>query len=355
MSDQSTNPERVRSALSRLNPADRILWVKYGMCVKDGLGESGFEIWDEWGSQGGTHKASSAKSSWKSFKDDGKLTIASLFYDAKQAGWKDTTTYKKPTKAEIEARKAASAARAAKAQAEDDARHAAAAIRAQEIWDAAKPATDHPYLTRKGVLAHGLRVGKWERIDEETGEFITVTENGLLVPMVDRQRKLRSLQCIMPDDGGAKMYLRDGAKRGHFHAIGVKPLQRDGKNVFVLVEGYATGASIHECTGHMVLVCFDTSNLMPVALALRERLADAVIIFGADNDTETKGNPGVTAATKAALEVGGLVAAPPRGDFNDLHLEHGAFAVASVVQTVLGAPIISLEMPKGKSASGITA
>jgi putative DNA primase/helicase len=317
------------------------------MCVKDGLGESGFEIWDEWGSQGGTHKASSAKSSWKSFKDDGKLTIASLFYDAKQAGWKDTTTYKKPTKAEIEARKAASAARAAKAQAEDDARHAAAAIRAQEIWDAAKPATDHPYLTRKGVLAHGLRVGKWERIDPDTGEFITVTDNGLILPLRDRTRKLWSLQCIHPDPDHNKIYLRDGAKRGNFFSIGSKPLQRDGQNVFVLVEGYATGASVHECTGDMVIVCFDTGGLLPVAKLLRERQPDAVIIFAADNDTETEGNPGVRAARKAALEVGGLLAVPPSGDFNDLHQSEGTDAA---VEALYGAtrPVAESETMNNK-------
>jgi phage/plasmid primase-like uncharacterized protein len=325
------NPERVRSALSVLNPDDRDVWIRAGICVKSEMGEDGFDLWDAWGSQSTSHSASPAKSAWKSFKADGKLTIASLFYDAKAAGWKDTTTYKKPTKADIEARKAASAARAAKAEAEDAARHEAASARAQAIWDAATPAIDHPYLQRKGVQAHGLRVGKWERIDPETGEFITTTENGLLLPLRDRARKLWSLQCIDPDPEQKKLYLKDGAKQGHFHAIGTKPLERDGKKAFVLVEGYATGASVHECTSHMVLVCFDTSNLMPVALALRERLPDAVIIFGADNDTETKGNPGMTAATKAALEVGGLVAVPPRGDFNDLYQIEGAQGVARII------------------------
>lgn len=303
------------------------------MCVKDGLGEDGFDVWDAWGAQGDSHSPSAAKSVWKSIKADGKRTVATLFYDAKQAGWKDATTYKKPTKAEIDARNAAKAERQAKAAAEEAAAHDVAAARAQSIWDAAKPAVEHPYLTRKGVQAHGLRVGKWERIDPETGEFITVTNNGLLLPLCDIKRKVWSLQCIQPETDRTKLYLKDGKKQGHFHAIGSKPLKRDGKNMFVLGEGYATCASIHDCTGHMVLVCFDASNLLAVARTLREKQPDAIIVFAADNDTQTEGNPGVRAATKAALEVGGLVAVPAPGDFNDLHLAEGPDAVVEALDS----------------------
>jgi putative DNA primase/helicase len=60
-------------------------------------------------------------------------------------------------------------------------------------------------------------------------------------------------------------------------------------------------------------------NLLAVAQALRAADPGAKIILAADNDAKTPGNPGLTAAKKAAAAVGGLLAVPPTaGDFNDL-------------------------------------
>lgn len=334
--DDRASMERVRAALSHLDPNDRDVWVRAAACIKSEFGDEGFQVWDDWGSQFKKYSPVTAKQVWRSVKETGGLTIASLFYDAKQAGWQDQGNYKKPNKAEIEARRARQAERAAELEAEEAAIAAAAADKAQAMWDAAVPAETHPYLERKGVKAHGLRVGNWELLNGETGE-ITIVHNVLLVPMRDRTRKLHSLQGIEPQEGGKKRYLKDGAKRGHFFAIGAKPLQQDGRAVFVLAEGYATAASVHEATGHMVLCCFDVGNLAPVSKALRERLPEAIILFAADNDTSTDGNPGVTKATKAASEIGGLVAVPPiePGDFNDLQASHGTEAVAAVIAAAL--------------------
>lgn len=337
--------ERARAALSFLNADDRDVWVRAGMAIKSEFGADGFDLWDAWGSTGEGHKAKTAQSVWKGMKAGGSRTIATLFYDAKSAGWKDDVKYKKPTREEIDARKKFQAERQALAAAQEAEEHAQAAQHAQRLWDAAAPATAHPYLTRKGVQAHGLRVGKWERVDDETGEVIVTTDSALLVPMRDKRRNLHSLQAIYPEANGSKLYLRQGAKRGNFHPIGKPQKDDEGRLVFVLAEGYATCASVHESTGHMALVCFDVSNLLPVAQALRESQPDAVILFAADNDTITDGNPGVTHARKAAEIVGGRVAVPVRSanpeqkcDFNDLHAAEGPEAVAAFIQAALVGP-----------------
>lgn len=327
--------ERVRSALSHLNPNDRDVWVRAGTCIKAEFGDAGFDLWDEWGSQAESHRAASAQAVWKSINAAGKLQIGSLFYDANQAGWKDDSKYTKPTKEQIEARKATAAACAAQAVKEEAIEHEEISLQSQNIWDASEPAKEHPYLARKGVQAHGLRVGKWERINPETGEHIAVTNNALLIPLRDFNQKIWTLQGIIPDESAKKLFLRGGAVRGHFHPIGSEPLQRDGKDNYVLAEGYATGASIHECTGHKVLVCFTASNLKHVGRLLREQHPGATIIFAADNDTQTEGNPGMRAATEAALEVGGLVAIPPPGDFNDLHQSEGPDAVVDALESAV--------------------
>ncbi|NYT57934.1 PriCT-2 domain-containing protein [Alcaligenaceae bacterium] len=338
----STDLERARSALSHLDPNDRETWLRAAFAIKSEFGDAGFEMWDAWGALAENHSASAAKSTWKSSKVDGKVTIATLFYAAKQAGWKDDTRHHKPTPEELAERKKKAEQRAAQAAAEEAQMHASAAATAHQIWEAAEPAEDHPYLKRKGVKAYGLRVGKFTRIDQETGEVITVTDQGLLVPMRDRKRGLHSLQCIHPSSQRPKLYLQGGAKSGNFHGIGERPLVVDGYPVFILAEGYATAASVHEATGHLVLVCFDTSNLMSVARSVRERWESAIILMAADNDQQTDGNPGVTVANKVAGEVRGLVAVPSLSDspekncdFNDLHQMEGVHAVRNAIDNAL--------------------
>lgn len=118
----------------------------------------------------------------------------------------------------------------------------------------------------------------------------------------------------------------------------------DDRPVFVLVEGYATGASVHEATGHMVMVCVDAGNIRAVARNIRERSPAAVLVVAADNDTGTEGNPGLTEANKAAKESGCLVAYPPDGgDFNDLHVVLGIEEVADVICRVLESPAAQTE------------
>lgn len=258
-----------------------------------------------------------------------------------------------------------------RARAERDAQlaadRAAAAERANRIWDSATPCEgDHPYLERKGVLAHNLRIGRWERIDQDTGEVYWSEPNALLVPIRDLRKNIHSLQAIFPErdaTGRDKDYLANGAKEGLFHTIG-RPLQHDGKMVLVICEGYATGASIHQTTGHCAIIAFDAPNLLPVARVWRERFPEAIIIVAADNDqwTETPvKNPGVTRAMSCVEDVGALIAIPPipyelgepddkgrlRGptDFNDLHEIEGGDAVRAVFDAVLNPPIPPTDEP----------
>lgn len=289
----------------------------------------------------------------------------------KRFQWQSNQKTKEWTPEERQAYKERVARERAEKDAAERARHKAAADAANQLWDASSEATDdHPYLKAKGVKAHGLRVGKWEKINKATGEVRLITDNALLVPICDRTRKIHSLQAIFPAKMKAmgdrnKDYQADGAKRGLFHTIG-KPLMHDGKPVFVLCEGYATGASIHECTGHLVLVCFDAGNLPVVAQSIYERMKaqekDVIIILAADNDrwtTQPIENPGVYHAKNSAKAVNGLLVVPDftpetlaahvktdpvtgkkegPTDFNDLHMLEGAAAVAKAFDETLNPP-----------------
>ena len=377
--DGPTSPERARSALSHLSPETRDVWVRQAMAIKSEYGDDGFEIWDQWSSLSSAYHANDARDVWKSVKA-GKgigIGIGTLFYDAKQAGWQDDTAYKKPSAAELEQRRQAKAKRDAEAAAQEAAGHEAAAARAHALWEAATPCDTHPYLERKGVKSHGLRYGSFdvERTDEGTGEVTVTSLTALVVPIRDRTKKIWTLQAISEKPGGAKLLLKGGRKSGNFCVIGSKPLVVDGKPVFVLVEGYATGASVHEATGHLVLMCVDSGNLSKVAAVVRERHADAIIVVAADNDLWGRrhdgrpSNPGLEAAQKVADAVGALVVAPPftendktgtddKGnatgptDWNDWCRLKGGQSVAQVIAEALARPMTVVLAPDRQAAAG---
>ena len=207
--------------------------------------------------------------------------------------------------------------KASQAQAEADKvqRQQQASESAAALWDKSDPATDHPYLTAKGIKSYGVRL----------------FGDRLVIPMRDTEGKLHSVQTIEP--GGYKRFHPGARVTGCYHSFG-KP---DG--LLTVCEGYATGASIHEATGSAVAVAFGAGNIMAVATALREKYPTLKIIIAADDDFKTAGNPGVTKATAAAQAVGGFLAVPvfpaDRGDkhkdFNDLHQTGGADAVKACI------------------------
>ena len=173
-------------------------------------------------------------------------------------------------------------------QREDDLvqRQQLAAADALKRWTAAKPSTQHDYLTRKGIKPNGAKI----------------EGDKLLIPMRDTTGKLHSVQTIAPD--GDKRFHPGGRVKGCYFGIG-KP-----KGVLIVCEGFATGASIHECTGHAVAVAFNAGNLEAVAVVLHAKYPTLKIIIAADDDHQTSGNPGMTKATAAAQAAAGNLAVP---------------------------------------------
>ena len=189
-----------------------------------------------------------------------------------------------------------------KAQAERRAEHEARAIEARAEWDAAAPADPaHAYLTKKGVGPHNLR---------QRGGL-------LIVPLFDAFGLLWNVQRIQAD--GGKRF-KPGRAGGLFSPIG----KLTSPTKILICEGWATGATLHEETGHPVLCAMNAGNLLPVATAARSAWAGAELVICADNDRQTEGNPGVTYATAAAKATGAKLIVPefPEGvagsDFNDL-------------------------------------
>lgn len=184
--------------------------------------------------------------------------------------------------------------RMAEARAARDAKASSAADTVEMIWSQAGPASpDHPYLIRKGVGAHGLRI---------TGD------GRLMAPLYSADGSLSSLQYI--DAEGGKLYHPGGATGGKYWSVGLL----EGDTIYV-AEGFATAATIHEVTGRPCVVAYSASNLVPVTGALQASYPAARLVIVADNDASGVGQRyGEQAAARHGAR---LILVPILGDAND--------------------------------------
>lgn len=196
----------------------------------------------------------------------------------------------------------------AKAKEKQEQVHREAQKKAAQTYESLKPIKDHhPYLSKKKVKIYGVFPLK---ID---------SKGNLIIPLHDLDGYIHSLQRIDPN--GNKKFFPGGRVSGMFHII-------EGNGQYIIAEGYATAASIHEATGNNVVVAFNAGNLKAVA----NQFKDKKPIIAADNDRWTelpdgRVNPGLIKAQEAAKEIDCRVVYPefkrehlkdhPK-DFNDL-------------------------------------
>src|SRR3989338_1465844 len=179
-------------------------------------------------------------------------------------------------------------------------------------WNSLSEMGSSPYLERKQVKAYGVRFGS----------------EHLIIPLRDTKGKLWSFQWIEPD--GKKQFLKGGKKKGCFHTIGVL---EDGKSIYI-VEGYATGASVHMATLAPVVVAFDAGNLEPVIEEIKKAYPNSPLIIAGDDDCWKERNIGREKVQQAALKYGCSFVFPSfkdtsskPTDFNDLLVLEGLEAV----------------------------
>jgi putative DNA primase/helicase len=330
--------EAVRAALDCIPPdCGHELRVRLAFAVFDGLGDAGADLWHGWAARRAKPDAAEDRSTWKSARKRGPVTVGTLFGVAKEHGFKFEavqTPAQKPTAAELKAQaEARRLAREREAREKAEGQRAAAA-EAARLWAGASVEGASPYLERKRVQAHGVRFG---------------LDGAVLVPMVDAAGELCNVQTIRPtrpaDGGPEKLFVKGGRVSGAFHLVG----DPAGAAWLLVAEGYATAASCHEATGRPVAVAFNAGNLAHVVRALRGRFAAARLLVCGDDDRATQErtgrNPGRDKAGEAARLVRGLAVFPafPPGadaglsDHNDLHQCAGLAAVRELIEGVIAA------------------
>jgi len=242
---QGNDINDIRSALSFIPADDRDLWVRLGMAVKSELGDSGFGIWNEWSSTASNYVERDAISVWRSIKQ-GSVNIATLFYTAKQYGWKTQASplSVKPLK------------QAPKPQNSDTRRYAL------ELWlRAGQDVKTHPYAIAKGInwpagAARGI----------VSGQVIGRNADCVIVPIRNLETdKVVAVQCIN-SEGNKQTF---GAVSRHAFITG-NPLDKSIR--WFVCEGWADAVSLvfHHYKGNAVALAACDKGMM-------ERLAERVV------------------------------------------------------------------------------
>lgn len=208
---------------------------------------------------------------------------------------------------------------------ETERRNQETAIEAENIWNNANETGVSEYLNIKKVSAFSIKYGS-----DQYGDFVAV-------PLMDVDGKLWNVQKIYnkkDDISNNKWFLPGGKKKACFHIIGTHLKELAENERFWIVEGYATGASIHMATNDTVIIAFDAGSIDPVINAIKITYPHLLGIIAGDDDQWPKdgNNAGRQKAEDAAKKYGCHVVFPKfkeehhksdPTDWNDLHCLEG--------------------------------
>jgi putative DNA primase/helicase len=270
--------------------------------------------------------------------DDGRVYYVASFGD-----WK---TGLSKTKSSGVVKRATPEERSRHRQIIDEMKTEIEAKRLREQETASEDASESFY---SGVDHGSTQYMKRKGIDQLYGCRIRQSDHALMVPMRDGVSSLVGIQQIFDD--GSKYFWPGQKTKGCFHLIG-QP--REG--LCYVVEGFATGVTIHRATGSQVAVAFSAHNLEDVALYLQS--INLTVRLAADNDQFTDGNPGLAAAQK--LKSLGVEFVFPKfkdltdrpTDFNDLERLEGIEEVRAQIYadsriTIQPVRVGLFELPEG--------
>lgn len=292
---------RAESALQFISPIERNTWVQVGMALQSHFGDAARDLWMDWSRQADSFRELDARAVWKSFHGTG-VTIASLFHEAKQNGWRDEG-FQQPTEQQIEAQRKATAERQSKEGQERIRSAREAAQKANWILDQTKPEL-HAYLFSKGFKE--MKGLVW-RPDDQT--------NILCIPMYVGHN-VAGLQTI--DKEGVKKFLSGQVTSKAEYCI-------DAGGIGATdwwCEGFASGLSLRECLQALKLryrihITFSANNL--------KRMAHSGYVV-CDNDASDTGR-------QAAIATGlPYWMSPIEGeDINDVWVRQGTFRTSQEI------------------------
>lgn len=356
-----TSETNIRGALSHCSPdVDRDTWVRLLAAVKDALGEAGRDVAKSWSQGGSSFDEADFRDTWKSIKTNGKVTVATLWRMALDAGWKPEGKAHQESDAEREERERKRTARTETEERKRKAKGVQAAAKAAALWKAASPVQEpHPYLELKRVQPVSTlreipveRAAKFLGYSPKSGG--NLLDGRLLVVPVKLGDKLTTAELI--DESGRKAAVAGGQKSCGYWAAQPMPETGDGTGlVLMLGEGVVTVLTGREALPHLGVAALSASNLPKVAEQLREDYPAAILLILGEWGAGLKYAEEAARATGAALAVpdfNELETGKKDTDFNDLHRLAGLDAVR--VQLEVALRVLPNGRPLTNHIAGVT-
>jgi len=276
----------LKEMLYYLDPnLDYVEWFQVLAGAKYEFGDNAEEMCREW-SQGTEanpcykYKDRAFNATWRglSANKPNPITIKTVFYLAKKAGWRCDD--------ELITSKAANADADATDLEEEKTDPEVIEEALDLLCNSPFAIAEHPYLKEKGIKQHGLK-----RLDSSREE---ANLGALIVPVYDKNFMLQGVQFVSTKN---KAYLTGTRPKGCFYCFDGK------KDLMYICEGLATAATINEVTGKMTFITFGYGNLEAATLNIQQAFPDSKIVIAADNnaqpaDNDNTKNPGVDAARK---------------------------------------------------------
>lgn len=291
-------------------------WIKIGMAIKSEFGEGGMSTFEDWSMGSDKYDKDNFTSSWKSIKQGGRVTIATLFKQAIEEGYKPAK--KEWSEEEKKKRQQEYAERRAQREKEsaEEARLLAElqsqiSLVCQQAWasDYLSVEGESAYLAEKQIPACGAkfvcrsfmivvdlvqnicyalhdindmkRTAAQKKKTPDDLSFLWFKKNTLVVPMFDMAGKLWSLQAIT--ENGTKLFIKNSRKSDTCFLIG--DLSSAPLPVCV-AEGFATAGSIHLATQYPVFVCWDCGNMVRMAPQIKQAYPDYLLVVCGDDDPD---------------------------------------------------------------------
>ncbi len=189
-----------------------------------------------------------------------------------------------------------------------------AAAWAESVWNKSPRCTVHPYLTAKQIQPHSVRSVPADvaeivlaDIDESNFYRLKSAAGALIVPLHNANGDVQGLQFVYEKDHPRRAKIKSGYLAIRYGDGWHVRLDRGGcrrNGTLLIAEGYATAASLREATGQNVAYAFSANNLIKAGKELAAKYPQLKLLFCADDDYLTDGNPGCQEAAKAcaALE-----------------------------------------------------
>ena len=299
--------EEIYTMLSYIPSDDREIWVRMCFATKHALGDDGFDIWLNWSKTSEKFNLNSAMSTWRSARQDGGVTAASMYVLAKEYGYQyrgDPDDFKRIEPVKVDD------AKIKRQLKEQENQRIAAAQKAADMLSRASIG-NHPYLAKKGFPEFQMP------IDDVSGLLLCPMRN-------DFTGDLQSLQTIADD--GTKRFLKGGKASEAVYRLGKSTATERW-----YVEGIATGLSVWTAIDAMgrrhlsqIVICYSAGNLRKVA----SKRKYGIIV--ADHDAS---GAGVNYAHATGLRYW----YPPdvNTDANDFHQQYGIESLVKELRKTL--------------------